>query len=202
MPYLKQGPKCRICKWNAFYPLLLWVKYNNMNDQGGRVVGMKKDRRLFFSWVFWKHKSLYWNSIKLRTKSQNCTEISSDWTIAQHNVWNWISFRVIFCNIVQDFESNEPLSKKKLSLWGARWLSGRVSDSGARGPGFETYRRRVVSLSKTLYWLITQEAVAPSRHDWKMLTGTLSLNTNKQISWKVGHCITDHGFVPCMYIYI
>ena len=34
---------------------------------------------------------------------------------------------------------------------GARWLSGRVSDSGARGPGFETYRRRVVSLSKTLY---------------------------------------------------
>ena len=30
-------------------------------------------------------------------------------------------------------------------------LSGRVSDSGARGPGFETYRRRVVSLSKTLY---------------------------------------------------
>ena len=34
---------------------------------------------------------------------------------------------------------------------GSRWLSGRVSDSGARGPGFETYRRRVVSLSKTLY---------------------------------------------------
>ena len=38
-----------------------------------------------------------------------------------------------------------------LTDWGARWLSGRVSDSGARGPGFETYRRRVVSLSKTLY---------------------------------------------------
>ena len=36
---------------------------------------------------------------------------------------------------------------------GARWLSGRVSDSGARGRGFETYRRRVVSLSKTLYSL-------------------------------------------------
>ena len=34
---------------------------------------------------------------------------------------------------------------------GARWLSGRVSDSGARGQGFDTYRRRVVSLSKTLY---------------------------------------------------
>ena len=38
-----------------------------------------------------------------------------------------------------------------LAMGGARWLSGRVSDSGARGPGFETYRRRVVSLSKTLY---------------------------------------------------
>ena len=52
---------------------------------------------------------------------------------------------------------------------GARWLSGRVSDSGARGQGFDTYRRRVVSLSKHFtprkYWLITQEAVAPSRHD-------------------------------------
>ena len=36
-------------------------------------------------------------------------------------------------------------------LRGARWLSGRVSDSGARGRGFDTYRRRVVSLSKTLY---------------------------------------------------
>ena len=34
---------------------------------------------------------------------------------------------------------------------GARWLSSRVSDSGARGRGFDTYRRRVVSLSKTLY---------------------------------------------------
>ena len=36
-------------------------------------------------------------------------------------------------------------------LRGARWLSGRVSDSGARGRGFQTYLRRVVSLSKTLY---------------------------------------------------
>ena len=56
-----------------------------------------------------------------------------------------------------------------LNSRGARWLSGRVSDSGARGRGFETYRRHVVSLSKTLYspkvLVITQEAVAPSRHD-------------------------------------
>ena len=34
---------------------------------------------------------------------------------------------------------------------GARWLSGRVSDSGARRRVFETYRRHVVSLSKALY---------------------------------------------------
>ena len=32
---------------------------------------------------------------------------------------------------------------------GARWLSGRASDSGARGRAFETNLNRVVSLSKT-----------------------------------------------------
>ena len=42
----------------------------------------------------------------------------------------------------------------------ARWLSGRVSDSGARGRGFETYRRRVVSLSKALYSPKVQECVS------------------------------------------
>ena len=40
---------------------------------------------------------------------------------------------------------------KQIVRGGARWLSGSVSDSGAKGRGFETYRRRVVSLSKTLY---------------------------------------------------
>ena len=43
------------------------------------------------------------------------------------------------------------LQSSILLFRGARWLSGRVSDSEARGPGFETYLRRVVSLSKTLY---------------------------------------------------
>ena len=43
-----------------------------------------------------------------------------------------------------------PLLKKP-SFRGALWLSGRASDSGARGWGFENYFRRVVSLSKTLY---------------------------------------------------
>ena len=45
----------------------------------------------------------------------------------------------------------EKVSNFHQGYRGARWLSGRVSDSGAKGPGFETYRRRVVSLSKTLY---------------------------------------------------
>ena len=47
--------------------------------------------------------------------------------------------------------SHRRPAKAQASLGGARWLSGRVSDSGARGRGFETYLRRVVSLSKTLY---------------------------------------------------
>ena len=49
------------------------------------------------------------------------------------------------------YKSGVKSFKTFLLLRGARWLSGRVSDSGARGPGFETYHRRVVSLSKTLY---------------------------------------------------
>ena len=48
-------------------------------------------------------------------------------------------------------KTNKQMHEKHITNWGARWISGRVSDSGARGPGFETYRRRVVSLSKTLY---------------------------------------------------
>ena len=64
---------------------------------------------------------------------------------------------------------------------GARWLSGRVSDSGARGPGFETYRRRVVSLSKTLYSpkVPRKRWLRPDMTE-KLLTGTLSLNTTNQ----------------------
>ena len=79
---------------------------------------------------------------------------------------------------------------------GARWLSGRVSDSGARGRGFETYRRRVVSLSKTLYSpkvLVNYPGSGGSfplpDMTEKLLTGTLSLNTNKQnpYKWAIVH---------------
>ena len=49
---------------------------------------------------------------------------------------------------------------------GARWLSGRVSDSGARGRGLCPWARHFTPRN---YCLITQEAVAPSRHDWKIV---------------------------------
>ena len=60
---------------------------------------------------------------------------------------------VRYVNLNKVKRKHKKKKKKKVSpgLWGARWLSGRVSDSGARGPGFETYLSRVVSLSKTLY---------------------------------------------------
>ena len=50
---------------------------------------------------------------------------------------------------------------------GARWLSGRASVSGARGPGFEPHDCRGVSLRhfKLPKVLVnTQEAVASSQH--------------------------------------
>ena len=52
----------------------------------------------------------------------------------------------------------------------ARWPSGRASDSGARGRGFDPLSgRRVVSLSNIHLppksTGNTQEAVAPFRHD-------------------------------------
>ena len=83
----------------------------------------------FFLSILWEHRlyrpsaaeenykykmpNLDPNSIK------NCTEISSDWRIAQcmkYLLHTWISFLVIFCMPVQDFKTNEPLSKKKFSF--------------------------------------------------------------------------------------
>ena len=53
-----------------------------------------------------------------------------------------------------------------VTLRGARWLSGRVSDSGARGRGFKTYRRRVVSLSKTPKVLVNYPGSGGSVPTW------------------------------------
>ena len=67
---------------------------------------------------------------------------------------------------------------------GARWLSVRASDSAAIRRGFETYLRRVVSLSKTLY---SPKVLVIPRKRWlrpditkKVLTETLNLDTSKQ----------------------
>ena len=62
-----------------------------------------------------------------------------------------INHASLFGNIAVKYSTLISLNCFLAVKWGARWLSGRVSDSGARGPGFETYRRRAVSLSKTLY---------------------------------------------------
>ena len=73
--------------------------------------------------------------------------LGSDW-LKQNNV------RIYFCLKCLRINGKHYVNLEDIhiaSTGGARWLSGRVSDSGARGPGFETYRRRVVSLSKTLY---------------------------------------------------
>ena len=61
--------------------------------------------------------------------------------------------KIFFSEAIKGMKLKLCVNVHEISLYirGARWLSGRVSDSGARGPGFETYLRRVVSLSKTLY---------------------------------------------------
>ena len=82
-----------------------------------------------------------------------------------------------------------------------------MSDSGARGPGFETYRRRVVSLSKTLY--SPKVLVNPlPRKRWlrpdmteKLLTGTLNLNTTNQPYLSILH-LTAYRTYPTHLIHV
>ena len=66
----------------------------------------------------------------------------------------------------------------------ARWPSGRASDSGAIGRGFDTYLRRIVSLSKDTF--TPRKVLVIPRKRWlrydmieKLFTGTLSLNKTK-----------------------
>ena len=63
--------------------------------------------------------------------------------------------------------------------------SGRVSDSGARGQGFDTYLCHVVSFSKDTF--TQRKVLVIPRKQWlspdmteKLLTWMLSINTNKQ----------------------
>ena len=89
-----------------------------------------------------------------------------------------------------------PIYSRFASL-GARWPSGRVSDSGARGQGYNTNPRRVVTLSKDT--LLTRKVLVIPRKRWlssdmteKLLTGTLSINkqTNRFASLRLA---TDHS---------
>ena len=80
----------------------------------------------------------------------------------------------------QNFKTNCLYEHHFLSR--TRWLSGRASDCGARGRGFETYLSRVVSLSRTVY---SPKVLVIPRKRWirpnmteKLLTGTLSHNTH------------------------
>ena len=70
-----------------------------------------------------------------------CTNLRLPFSIQHYDKLNWGCKCILF----------SQTDWLECLFMGARWLSGRVSDSGARGRGFETYRRRVVSLSKTLY---------------------------------------------------
>ena len=74
---------------------------------------------------------LVWNAVSVGVKHILVAKIGHP----------WINMLLLDCDKKNSQNGNR----------GARWLSGRVSDSGARGRGFETYRRHVVSLSKTLY---------------------------------------------------
>ena len=87
--------------------------------------------------------------------------ITGQWSsVTSHSVFTLLSFQPHFIRLYP--------------FWGgALWLSGRVSDSGARGPGFEITAAVLCPWARHFtprkYWLITQEAMAPSRHDWKIV---------------------------------
>ena len=80
---------------------------------------------------------------------------------------------------------------------GARGLSDRALDSRARGLGFESHHRRVVSLSKTRY---SPKVLLIPRKLWlhpdvteKLLTETLSHNRNKQNQVNLHICAVLQG---------
>ena len=82
---------------------------------------------------------------------------------------------IMLCQVGHIINNNGEIAyngRKKGSVFRhmeARWLSGRASDSGPRGPEFEPHDRCVVSLRKALSpsqsTNNTQEEVAPSQHD-------------------------------------
>ena len=115
------------------------------SNAGDQKVYKKKN----LSWVFGVDRKIGRSGSLFGITRQSLvmpnSDSRTDFTIRTSHPWKILIFQTIrYC------------MRKGLVAWhhktrGARWLSGRVSDSGARGPGFETYLRRVVSLSKILY---------------------------------------------------
>ena len=75
--------------------------------------------------------------------------------------------RFAFVSFLRTTDLQISSAKKYISVVPI-FLSLDTADSGARGPGFETYRRRVVSLSKTLY---SPKVLVnyPGSDDWKIV---------------------------------
>ena len=70
---------------------------------------------------------------------------------------NWTKNQ-INCQVLtftEQLSKQTHVTKYQINLGtGARWRSGRASDSESRGHGFDPHKRhRVVSLSKLQYWL-------------------------------------------------
>ena len=92
------------------------------------------------------------------------------------------------------------------------WPSCRASDSGARGRGFDPHSgRRVVSLSKTHLppksTGNTQEAVAPSRHDRKIVYWDFKQKRNENYWWYIFllfclMCSMHHDTATNIYLFI
>ena len=118
------------CFWSSPLPIV-WILSKSLILIGGHG---NRNAKIFCMHIY---------SILAEYSLHSCT---FRWALWSMGLW----FTRCSCKKITKFVR---LSKNIFSVTnrGARWLSGRVSDSGARGPGFETYRRRVVSLSKTLY---------------------------------------------------
>ena len=112
--------------------------------------------------------------------SSLCVLASLDAHVRQSKFCHFLREFPCLSHLMTDLAQNEGNNLNG----GARWPSSRASDSGARGQGFETYLRCAVSLSKTLY---SPKVLIIPRKQWlrpdmteTLLTGTLSLTTNKQ----------------------
>ena len=121
------------------------------------------------------------------------SEISSNWqsSVAAQPCLCWTSKTSILTTKLVKFcihtiiKQEAPRNMSDLSLmfrW-ARWLSGRASDSGARGPGFESHNRSPLcsileqdTLSSPNYWQIPRKQCLCPKMTENLFTGTLNNN--------------------------